>query len=127
MTVSKKKKWTQKELERFKTLILEKREVVTAELLEAKGKADEVLNNNSTNAIYSSHMADAGSDQQEMEKNYYMMNRENNYLQYLERALSMIVEGSFGICASCGELIDKERLIEVPHTSSCFDCKSTPA
>ena len=127
MTVSKKNKWTQKELEKFKTLILEKREVVTAELLEAKEKADEVLNNNSTNAIYSSHMADAGSDQQEMEKNYYMMNRENNYLQYLERALSMIVEGSFGICASCGELIDKERLIEVPHTSSCFDCKSTPA
>ena len=127
MTVSKKKKWTQKELEKFKTLILEKREIVTAELLEAKEKADEVLNNNSTNAIYSSHMADAGSDQQEMEKNYYMMNRENNYLQYLERALSMIVEGSFGICASCGELIDKERLIEVPHTSSCFDCKSIPA
>ena len=127
MTLSKKKKWTQKELEKFKTLILEKREVVTAELLEAKEKADEVLNNNSTNAIYSSHMADAGSDQQEMEKNYYMMNRENNYLQYLERALSMIVEGSFGICANCGELIDKERLIEVPHTSSCFDCKSTPA
>ena len=127
MTVSKKKKWTQKELEKFKTLILEKREVVTAELLEAKEKADPVLNNNSTNAMYSSHMADAGSDQQEMEKNYYMMNRENNYLQYLERALSMIVEGSFGICASCGELIDKERLIEVPHTSSCFDCKSTPA
>lgn len=127
MTVSKKKKWTQKELEKFKTLILEKREVVTAELLEAKEKADEVLNNNSTNAIYSSHMADAGSDQQEMEKNYYMMNRENNYLQYLERALSMIVEGSFGICASCGELIDKERLIEVPHTFNCFDCKSAPA
>ena len=127
MTVSKKKKWTQKELKKFKTLILEKRELVTAELLQAKEKADEVLNNNSTNAIYSSHMADAGSDQQEMEKNYYMMNRENNYLQYLERALSMIVEGSFGICTSCGELIDKERLIEVPHTSSCFDCKSTPA
>ena len=127
MEVSKKKKWTKKELEKFKTLILEKREILSAELLEAKEKADEVLNNNSTNAIYSSHMADAGSDQQEMEKNYYMMNRENNYLQYLERALSMIVEGSFGICASCGELIDKERLIEVPHTSSCFYCKSTPA
>jgi hypothetical protein len=33
MTGSKKKKWTQKELEKFKTLILEKRDVVTAELL----------------------------------------------------------------------------------------------
>ena len=127
MAVSKKKKWTQKELEKFKTLILEKRKILSAELLEAKEKADEVLNNNSTNAIYSSHMADAGSDQQEMEKNYYMMNRENNYLQYLNRALSMIEEGTFGICSICGELIDKERIIEVPHTSSCYDCKSTPA
>ena len=48
MAVSKKKKWTRQELDKFKTLILEKREVVTAELLEAKEKADEVLNNNST-------------------------------------------------------------------------------
>ena len=127
MAVIKKKYWTQKDLEKFKTLILEKRDILSAELLEAKQKADEVLSNNSTNAIYSSHMADAGSDQQEMDKNYYMMNRENNYLQYLNRALSMIEEGTFGICANCGELIDKERLIEVPHTSSCYDCKSTPA
>ncbi|MBC8312591.1 MAG: TraR/DksA C4-type zinc finger protein [Candidatus Marinimicrobia bacterium] len=126
MRANKKTKWTKKELETFKSLILEKREVVTAELLEAKEKADEVLKSNSNNAIYSSHMADAGSDQQEMEKNYYMMNRENNYLQYLDRALSMINDGSFGICNTCGELIDKERLIEVPHTSSCFDCKSKP-
>ncbi len=126
MTVSKKKKWTKKELDEFKALIIKKMEIVSKELLEAKQKADEVLKSNSNNAIYSSHMADAGSDQQEMEKNYYMMNRENNYLQYLERALSMIKEGSFGICNTCGNLIDKERLIEVPHTSSCFDCKSKP-
>ena len=127
MTEQKKKKWTEIELEQFKKLIIEKRDQVSAELLEAKEKADEVLKNNSTNAIYSSHMADAGSDQQEMEKNYYMMNRENNYLQYLNRALTMIESGSFGICANCGDLIDKERLMEVPHTSSCFDCKSSPA
>ena len=30
MAVSKKKKWTKKELEKFKTLILEKRDIVTA-------------------------------------------------------------------------------------------------
>jgi RNA polymerase-binding transcription factor DksA len=122
----KKKKWTKKELDEFITLIIEKREVVAKELQEAKQKADDVLNSNSNNAIYSSHMADAGSDQMEMEKNYYMMNRENNYLQYLDRALLMIKEGTFGICNTCGELIKKERLIEVPHTYSCFDCKSKP-
>ena len=119
-----KKKWSEEELEEFKTLILEKRKVVADDLEEAKEKADEVLKNNSVNAIYSSHIADAGSDQQEMEKNYYMMDRENTFLQYLNRALDMLDEGTFGICTSCGKLINKERLIEVPHTSSCFDCKT---
>ena len=122
-----KSKWTKKDLDEFKNYILDKRKKVIEEVGEAKQRAEDMLKNDSTNAIYSSHMADAGSDQQEMEKNYYMMNRENNYLQYLTRALSMIEEGSFGICLNCGELIDKERLIEVPHTSKCYDCKSTPA
>ena len=111
-------------MEEFKTLIMEKQKVVVDDLAVAKEKADEVLKNNSVNAIYSSHIADAGSDQQEMEKNYYMMDRENTFLQYLNRALDMLDAGTFGICTSCGQLIDKERLIEVPHTSSCFDCKS---
>ena len=127
MVVNKKQKWTKKELEEFKTLIMEKRKVVVDDLAAAKEKADEVLKNNSVNAIYSSHIADAGSDQQEMEKNYYMMDREDTFLQYLNRALAMLDAGTFGICTVCGNLIDKERLIEVPHTSSCFDCKSKVA
>ena len=124
MAVNKKKKWTEKELKEFRTLILEKRKVVADDLAVAKEKADEVLKSNSVNAIYSSHIADAGSDQQEMEKNYYMMDRENTFLQYLNRALEMLDAGTFGLCISCGNLINKERLMEVPHTSSCFDCKS---
>ena len=124
MGAVRKKKWSKKELDGFRKIILDKRDVVVKELTETKERADEVLKNNSVNAIYSSHMADAGSDQQEMEKNYYMMDRENSFLQYLNRALVMIEEGTFGKCTSCGNLIDKERLIEVPHTTSCFDCKS---
>ena len=122
--MAKKKKWSNSELKEFKTLIIDKRKVVVDDLAASKEKADEVLKNNSVNAIYSSHIADAGSDQQEMEKNYYMMDRENTFLQYLDRALEMLDAGTFGLCTSCGKMIDKERLIEVPHTSSCFDCKS---
>ena len=124
MGSDKKTTWNKKEIAEFKSLVIKKRDILLEEIKLAKEKADEVIQNNSTNAIYSSHMADASSDQQEMEKNYYMMNRDTNYLQYLDRALSMIEMGTFGICTSCNELIDKERLEEVPHTSSCFDCKS---
>ena len=124
MAETKKKKWNKKELEKFKTIILVKRNTVEKELESSREKADEVLKNNSVNAIYSSHMADAGTDQQEMEKNYYMMDRENKFLKYLNRALDMIQDGTFGICVTCGQLISKERLLEVPHTTSCFECKT---
>ena len=127
MGIARSKKWTKKELNEFINIILSKREIVLEELAEAKERADEVLSSNSVNAIYSSHMADAGSDQQEMEKNYYMMDRGNTFLQYLNRALEMLDDGTFGSCANCGNIIDKERLIEVPHTSSCFNCKTKPA
>ena len=36
----------------------------------------------------------------------------------------MIDDGTFGLCVVCGELINEERLLEVPHTNKCFDCKS---
>ena len=124
MAETKNKKWNKKELAKFKTIILVKRNTVEKELESSREKADEVLKNNSVNAIYSSHMADAGTDQQEMEKNYYMMDRENKFLQYLNRALEMIKDGTFGICVNCGQLIKKERLLEVPHTTSCFECKT---
>ena len=119
------KKWTKKELSGFRKMIIDKRTKVIAEFEATKERAEEMLHNDSTNAIYSSHMADAGSDQSEMEKTYYWMARENKFLQYLNRALDMLDEGTFGICKVCEELINKERLEEVPHTSSCFDCKNS--
>ena len=127
MSTSNKEKWTSRELAEFKTLIFKKRDKVILELEESRKRADEARNNNSVNAIYSSHMADASTDQEEMEKSYYWMDRENKFLQYLNRALEMMEEGTFGICATCSELISKERLEEVPHTSKCFNCKSQVA
>ena len=122
--MAKKSKWTKKELEEFKTLIIKKRSIVMDELEESKKRTDEARDNNSVNAIYSSHMADASTDQEEMEKNYYWMGRENKFIQYLNRALEMLEKGDFGVCTTCGQLINKERLEEVPHTTSCFDCKT---
>ena len=127
MKTPNKKQWNTKELEAFRILIIEKRNKVIDELEESRKRADEARDNNSVNAIYSSHMADASSDQEEMEKNYYWMDRENKFIQYLNRSLEMINQGTFGICTECSELISKERLEEVLHTSKCFKCKSQAA
>ena len=120
-----KNNWTKKELKEFKDYILNKRKTVIDEMEDAKQRADEMLKNDTTNAIYSSHMADAGSDLVEMEKAYYFVQRDSKFLKYLNRALDMIDEATFGICLTCKKVIDKERLMEVPHTTSCFSCKSS--
>ena len=116
--------WTKKEINKFKNHIEEKRIIAVSELDEARERAEGFTTGDSVNAIYSSHMADAGSDQQEREKLFYFLKRETEYLQYLDRALEMINDGSFGLCKSCNDKIAEERLLEVPHTTQCFKCKS---
>ena len=40
-----------------------------------------------------------------------------------EIPLNMIDDKTFGICIACNQLIPKDRLKEVPHTTKCVDCK----
>ena len=119
-----KKNWTDKDYLYFRDLILKKRKVLHLEISNAKDKADEILKSSSSNTLYSSHMADASSDHVELEKSYYMIARNKKFSTYLDKALAMIEDKSFGVCQNCKELIQKERLEEVPHTTKCFDCKS---
>ena len=90
-----------------------------------KKRAEEMLKSSTSNALYSSHMADASSDHVDLEKAYYMIARNKTFLGYLDKALLMIKNKTFGICEECDQLIHKERLEEVPHTTKCFDCKSS--
>ena len=118
-----KKKWSDKDLKKFKESILEKKKKALSDLSDMKERTDNLIDQSSANSIYSSHMADAGSDHQEMENAYYMMQREDSFLKYLDKALSMIDDNTFGICVLCDELIPKERLMEVPHSNKCVTCK----
>ena len=117
------KKWSKKDLKEFKKILLLKIDIAEHELQESKKVADQMLDSNQTNAIYSSHMADASGDHVELEKAYYMISRTKKSLNYLSKAVCMISEGTFGICVSCNKLIPKARLEEVPHTTKCVSCK----
>ena len=116
-------KWSSKDLELFKATILEKKQKALEDLGDMKERTDNLIDQSSANSIYSSHMADAGSDHQEMENAYYMMQREDSFIKYLDKALGMIEDGTFGVCIICNKLIPKERLLEVPHSNKCVTCK----
>ena len=120
------KKYSKAKLNKFKKQILIKLDEVNHEVNEMK---EGVVNQKPTksmspDSIYSLHMADAGSDSHQLEKNFLFISRENSYIKNLEVALERIDSGEFGVCVLCGELIPEERMIEVPNATKCVDCKT---
>ena len=120
-----KKSWNQKELKKFNEIITTRRQEVLKNIEEARTRADDIIEEGNQSSIYSSHMADAGSDQQSLEHAYSIINRESSFLNYLDLALQRIEDKTFGVCRKCNELISEERLNEVPHATKCFDCKTS--
>ena len=43
-------------------------------------------------------------------------------VEQLEEALERAKEGSYGVCESCGQPIDPERLEVLPSTTLCISC-----
>lgn len=122
-----KKRWSKKELDYFKNLILKKREETVREIkrLEVVTIKDKTRQDNTTlDSTYAYHMADVGTDSQEREKAFLWLSRENKYLGHLNAALVRIENRVYGICIECKKLIPKERLEEVPHTQHCVTCKN---
>jgi RNA polymerase-binding transcription factor DksA len=133
--IKKIKGYSKKELEHFKTIILEKRDEIIEQLQNLREQmldptTGEYINENSP---YSLHMAEQGTDAMEREKTFLYAQRENKFLGYLEDALKRIEAGTYGICVECIEqpqnlcetcpLIPKERLEAVPHSQHCLPIK----
>lgn len=69
-------------------------------------------------------MADQGTDAMEREKTFLFASREGKILDYLERAVQRLQEGTYGYCKVCGKPMEKGRLEAVPHSQICVPCKS---
>ena len=130
--VKKIKGYTKKELAEFKTVILDKRTEIIEQLQNLKDQMMDTTTGQyvNENSPYSLHMAEQGTDAQEREKLYLWAQRETKFLGYLEDALQRIDNGTYGICIDSLELkegphlIPKNRLLAVPHTQHCVDCKN---
>ena len=120
------KKYSKTKLKVFKDSIEKRMEEIATDMDDFH---DGILDNSnnggnlSQESVFSVHMADAGTDSFEQEKNYNLMSRESDYYKNLEIALERIDDGSFGMCNICEDLIPEERMIEVPNATKCVKCK----
>lgn len=67
---------------------------------------------------------DVATDSLEHELNYIFEERDRERLQHIDEALKRIKEGMYGECDECGEDIELERLLALPFTRLCLDCKA---
>ena len=120
------KKYTKSKLKVFIESIKKRMEEIATDMDDLH---DGILDNSndggnlSQESVFSVHMADAGTDSFEQEKNYNLMSRESDYYKNLEIALERIDDGTFGMCNICDDLIPEERMIEVPNATKCVKCK----
>jgi RNA polymerase-binding protein DksA len=67
--------------------------------------------------------ADMGATSFERDQELTVVNSEREMLAQIERALSHIDDGTYGVCESCGEPIGKMRMMAFPRATLCLTCK----
>jgi DnaK suppressor protein len=68
--------------------------------------------------------ADEGdTDAYEREKILALVHSLKRKLESLDHALEMTEKGTYGICESCGERIDRARLEILPQATLCLKCQ----
>ena len=110
----KKTKYTKAELKKFEENILKKIAEVNENI---EGVRSTTQPSNSVFLQERSEDFNEGTEAHEVEKNFLLMSRESDYLINLKKALQRIKDGTYGICEISGELISKERLMEVPNAT----------
>jgi RNA polymerase-binding protein DksA len=67
--------------------------------------------------------ADVGSTTLERDHEMSLANNARDMLDQIERALTKIDDGTYGVCESCGNAIGKGRLQAFPRATLCVSCK----
>ena len=118
-----KTKYTAKELAQFEKLILEKRENAQKELDFIR---ESLLRSNlsgTDSAQGALKTLEDGADTMEKESLSQLAGRQQKFISNLENALIRIKNGTYGICKDSGKLIDKKRLMAVPHATQSIEAK----
>ena len=69
------------------------------------------------------HLGETATATLDREIDYSLEENSEQVLKAIDGALQRIAEGTFGICATCGQPISEERLEAIPYATQCIDCR----
>tara|TARA_B100001540_G_C15700326_1_gene593540 strand:- start:611 stop:994 length:384 start_codon:yes stop_codon:yes gene_type:complete len=118
------KKYSDKDLLKFKKIIEEK--IIRAEedlqLLKSSYTNDKDNGTDDTAPTFKAF--DEGSNTLSKEDNAVLASRQEKFIVNLKNALIRIENKTYGICRETGKLISKQRLLLVPHATLSIEAKS---
>ena len=119
-----KTRYSDAELQEFKTIILDKLKVAKEELASLTSTLSGGSANGTDDTAGTYKTLEDGSATLEKEQTNQLAARQKKFIDNLEAALVRIENKTYGICRETGKLIQKERLKAVPHTTLSIEAKN---
>ena len=112
------------DLQKFKTLLIDKRATMTNEISGISSRFDATLKEKTGDlSSHSYHMADQGTDAMEREMAFARGSKSGRFVHHIDEALMRIEDETYGKCFGCNKKIPNARLEVVPHARFCIACK----
>ena len=119
-----KTRYTDKELERFKKLIIKKIDQAKQDLDLLKSAYMNDSDNGTDDTSPTFKAFEEGSETMSKEANTQLALRQEKFIRDLKNALIRIENKTYGVCRVTGKLIKKKRLMVVPHATLSIEAKN---
>ncbi|HPW77820.1 MAG: General stress protein 16O [Bacteroidetes bacterium ADurb.Bin037] len=122
--VREKVRYSDEELQEFKTLIYEKLAQARADYEELKAIVTHSQSNDTEDTSPTFKVLEEGASALSKKEAGQLALRQHKFIQSLEMALIRIENKTYGICRETRKLIPKERLRLVPHATLSVEAKN---
>ena len=115
---------TKKEIDDLRASLLKEREELRRQLAELEASSFSSPQSEITGETsFDEEFADSGTATFERERDLSLENNIRDLLGKIDKALSRIDDGTYGICQRCGRPIEKARIKALPYASLCIKDK----
>ena len=119
-----KNRYSDSELEEFRSIIEKKLVEAKEDLVILKGSLSHKDDHGTDDTGRSFNMMEDGAETLMREENAQLAARSEKFIKNLDNALIRINNKTYGVCRKSGKLISKERLKLVPHATLSIAAKN---
>jgi DnaK suppressor protein len=117
-------RYSDEELEEFRALVLGKIKTSESDLIVIKESYANDANNGTDDTSPTFKGFEEGSSTMSKEANAQLALRQVKFIRDLKNAILRIENKTYGVCRVTGKLIQKERLLLVPHATLSIEAKN---